>query len=385
MKRILPRSVYSCIVGTIIVTMSVNPASAGWLLNKMKSRGQMQGGAAHCQVVDPCQPICCEVISPVELCCGSTMPTLPSVPMSGSGCCGVTSVHGGEVIHDGALWLGEPVHESPMSEETWSAPMADQPSSAAPSSTAPSDTDETSSSDIVNPAPADATRSESAEPTAPPASPRAPRPAPPQPAQPSLDNLFDEPAAPPAAPAPAPAADPAADDLFGDAPAATPAAPPAEAPADDLFGEPTPAAPAEAAPMDDLFGEPAAPATPPADAPAADDIFGTPPATPADPAAPATPAEPAKDSLDDLFGSESASVEADSFAGGRVRVWIDNTGEFSTEGRLVEVGEDFIRLLKSNGRTCTVTHSRLCAADVAYVAAIAHDHDGVKVAMVSAR
>jgi len=192
-----------------------------------------------------------------------------------------------------------------------------------------------------------------------------------------MDDLFG---APPADAAPAPA--PAMDDLFGAPPAdAAPApaedlfsdpipvapVPAKQAPAvDDFFGEPLAPAPAPAeAPMDDLFGEPALPA--PADAaPAADDIFGAPPAT--------EPAAPVKNALDDLFGENS-----------RFRVWIDNTGEFSTEGRLVEIGADYIRLLKGNGRICTVPNRRLCSADASFIAAVVKDHDGVKVAMLSAR
>ena len=66
-----------------------------------------------------------------------------------------------------------------------------------------------------------------------------------------------------------------------------------------------------------------------------------------------------------------------------MRVWIDNTGKFSTEGRLIEIGDDFVRLMKSNGRTCTVPSDRLCPADAAYVASIVTSQDDIKVAMAS--
>ena len=156
-----------------------------------------------------------------------------------------------------------------------------------------------------------------------------------------------------------------ADDLFG-APAEEGAAAPA---ADDLFGAPADETPAAAA--DDLFGEPAADA--PAAEPAADDLFGD----------PASAAEPATDdSLDDLFGTPQPAEEAapaaadDLFSQTQpasrprelsMRHWNDNTGLFSVEGRLVEVLDGKVRLMKVNGRTCTVEMRRLSAIDAEYV------------------
>ncbi len=108
-------------------------------------------------------------------------------------------------------------------------------------------------------------------------------------------------------------------------------------------------------------------------------------------------AQPAGDSIDDLFGSLPAPVieetvaelpapieaveptgiqvvatttETSSLADTRVRTWIDNTGHYHVEGRLIEINSDNVRLLKSNGRTCTVAFERLSEADAAYVKSI---------------
>ncbi|WP_353620937.1 SHD1 domain-containing protein [Rhodopirellula sp. JC639] len=58
-----------------------------------------------------------------------------------------------------------------------------------------------------------------------------------------------------------------------------------------------------------------------------------------------------------------------------IRTWIDNTGKYQVEGRLIEINRDNVRLFKSNGRTCTVPFQRLCPADASYVESI---RDAVK-------
>jgi hypothetical protein len=227
------------------------------------------------------------------------------------------------------------------------------------------------------------------------------------PATESVDDIFGD---PPAADAPATES---VDDIFGDAPAAdAPAtesvddifgdAPAAEAPAtesvDNIFGgeaaeDDGEDAPAEGS-IDDIFGG-AIDSTndTPASAPSElggdsfDDIFGT----------PAEVAEPgAGDSVKDLFGVlpaptveetvaelpapievaptgvqvVAATIETNSLDDTRVRTWIDNTGHYHVEGRLIEINSDNVRLLKSSGRTCTVSFSRLSEADAAYVKSI---------------
>jgi hypothetical protein len=220
------------------------------------------------------------------------------------------------------------------------------------------------------------------------------------PAQPALDDMppvikevpmDDQPkaAAPAETEVPAPAEQPAEkpapkaaiDDLFGDKPAEQPAAPPmpkeapaAKAPVDDLFGDTpkpaeappaAPAAPAAKAPVDDLFGEPnPAPAKPaePAPAPkkdAVDDLFGG----ENKPAEPAPPAKETKKAADDPFGAK-IDVKDELLV---MRQWIDNTGGFTVQGRLIEVQDGKVRLLKDNGKTCTVPMRRLSTEDAQYV------------------
>ncbi len=168
-------------------------------------------------------------------------------------------------------------------------------------------------------------------------------------------------------------------------PAIEPAAP-AETPAetDDLFG-PTNETPAEpAAPAEMPATEPAAPAETPATEEPADDLFGgesadsapaetTPPATETAPTeTPAeTPAEgtpPAEEETDDIFGApRSVLREAGGLASNEMRVWIDNTGRYSVNARLIRFLDGRVQLLKDNGRTTTVPLNRLSARDLRFV------------------
>ena len=113
-----------------------------------------------------------------------------------------------------------------------------------------------------------------------------------------------------------------------------------------------PAKPATAKPadsLDDLF--PAEPAKPAAPAPAAD-------------ALPAPAAEKAKPATDDPF-ADPFKISAE----GRLpdRLWVDNTGTFQIEGRLIGVRNGQIRVLKETGRTTTVPVRRLSETDRRYV------------------
>lgn len=51
----------------------------------------------------------------------------------------------------------------------------------------------------------------------------------------------------------------------------------------------------------------------------------------------------------------------------KVRRWVDNTGTFSTSGKLVAVIGSHVRLLKQNGHTTTVPNSRLSKEDLDYI------------------
>jgi hypothetical protein len=66
------------------------------------------------------------------------------------------------------------------------------------------------------------------------------------------------------------------------------------------------------------------------------------------------------DDLDDLFPTSA-----------QMRIWTDNTGYFKTRAQLVELREDAVRLLKENGRHCTVPFDRLSKADFRLVQQIA--------------
>ncbi len=147
--------------------------------------------------------------------------------------------------------------------------------------------------------------------------------------------------------APADDAAPGDDGLFG---APVEEAAPAEQVEDGLFG-----APAEEAPMDDgLFG---APAEEPA--PADDGLFG-PADEPADDA-------PADDGEGDLFNFGSVLESPGGLSSLSLRHWVDNTGQYAVDARLIAVADGHVRLLKANGRTATVAFSRLSDEDLSFV------------------
>jgi hypothetical protein len=158
---------------------------------------------------------------------------------------------------------------------------------------------------------------------------------------------------------------PAGDDLFG-APAAKPAAAPEKpAPIPPAATPPaaTPAAPeSKPAASDDLFGAPATakPAEQPSAAPA------TPPAAPAE--KPAGEEKKDEKKADDIFGSSSNVLrEAGGLASNEMREWVDNTGNFTCQARLVKLVDSQVQLVKDNGHTTTVSLARLSANDLQFV------------------
>ena len=190
-----------------------------------------------------------------------------------------------------------------------------------------------------------------------------------------------------APPAEEPAEEP--DSLFnGTEEAAPPAetpAPATEPPAEEtnaLFGEPAePAPPAESEPTEqpaeeplDLFGEPAEtePEMPAEEQPAEE---------PAEEEAPAEEMPAEED--DDIFGaSRSILREPGGLASQELRVWVDNTGNYSCRGRLVRFLDGQVRLLKDTGRTTTVPLYRLSTSDLEFVhrQASAQQADGFQTA-----
>lgn len=98
---------------------------------------------------------------------------------------------------------------------------------------------------------------------------------------------------------------------------------------------------------------------------------------------PAKPATDAVKALDDLFGDRAETLDKQaafvsaieksgeiSIEQSQRRLWRDNTGYFSTSGKLILVTEDFVRLMKDTGKTCTVELDKLSEVDRQYVDAI---------------
>jgi hypothetical protein len=123
----------------------------------------------------------------------------------------------------------------------------------------------------------------------------------------------------------------------------------------------------------DIFNETPPTPEPGTDAgtePAADGLV--PPAEDAPPQpADEQPAE-GEDELDDLFGANGNSgARLVSLRQQAWRSWTDDTGWYQTRGQLVSISDSGIRILKDNGRHCTVPFDRLSSADVSYVVQLA--------------
>jgi hypothetical protein len=105
--------------------------------------------------------------------------------------------------------------------------------------------------------------------------------------------------------------------------------------------------------LEDLFGAPGATteegSTTPADATAPDDEM------------PTTEEEPAEST------SSSILSEPGGLASAEMRSWVDNTGSYSCNGRLISILDGHARLLKDNGRTTTVPLYRLSAGDLEFL------------------
>ncbi|MEO1495713.1 MAG: SHD1 domain-containing protein [Planctomycetota bacterium] len=85
--------------------------------------------------------------------------------------------------------------------------------------------------------------------------------------------------------------------------------------------------------------------------------------------APADNESPAEDAAeDDLFGDFGMILgEPGGYDSQRPRTWIDNSGRFSCQGRLVAVDGDTVRLAKSGGGVSRVPLARLSNADLEFV------------------
>ena len=163
---------------------------------------------------------------------------------------------------------------------------------------------------------------------------------------------------------------------------------------EDLFGGAV-ESPA-AAPTDSAAAAAVPAATPPGETPEQklDGLFDSPPgqAPPAQQPPPATQKTDEKgsnDSLENLFNDNrqdrpvSRRPATGGLASQELRRWTDNTGRYSCQGRLQQIRRATVRILKQNGRTTTVSLTRLSQIDLAFVRAeaiAAAGRDGVRVA-----
>ena len=331
------------VVMMLVLSMAVDTALACRMFRRSR-------GSSACYT--RCQPVCNPCPVQCDPCCGEAM-------MGSADAIFIPDSHTSD----------RPIAEPPVSPETSKPTLA--PSEPTPAKPTP-----VPDEPLPAPTPEEAVTPEPA-PDVPPADPTSvpePEPAPPvEPAPADEEMPAEDPAVEPIDPAPAPA-DPA--DVVPDVAPEEPVpaeAPPAETPAeevDNLFGEePAADAPAEK-PADEPAAEPAdepVPEPAPADEPV-DDLFGDPAAEEAPKAPAEAPAEkPADADVDNLFDSSNGPNRASGITVSDYRKWIDNTGNYRVNARLVVVLNGKVRLFKENGRYTTVPFERLSEADLEFV------------------
>lgn len=79
---------------------------------------------------------------------------------------------------------------------------------------------------------------------------------------------------------------------------------------------------------------------------------------------------------------EPADVNLDAQAS---RLWTDNTGDYHVQARVFEILDGQVRLLKQNGKYCTVPLDRLSAGDREYVESLAVQHGRGVIAHIAGR
>lgn len=166
-------------------------------------------------------------------------------------------------------------------------------------------------------------------------------------------GMFGEPAAEEASEEPAAAED--ADDFGDDGGLFGSPAPAMDETTEEMTEEPAPTDDAEGG---DLFGE--------------ENMFDTPPAAEEPAEEEAAPAdEPSEDAEEedpfDLFGLQRQLQQPGGFDSLALRHWVDNTGQYTVDARLLSLVDGHVRLLKANGRTTTVALDRLSNADLEFV------------------
>ena len=170
--------------------------------------------------------------------------------------------------------------------------------------------------------------------------------------------------------------DPMPTDPASPEPASPEPAPSDPVPSDPIAPEPSaagnePEGTDENDPADDLFSDDLNDA---ASTPAGDDLFPAEDSASGDGASGDLPADvvptdpPATD--DDVLGDDFFD-DLDTSTETPLRSWVDNTGIYRVQARLLQISTDSVRLLKTNGRTCTVPIRRLSRRDFAHVQFVA--------------
>lgn len=101
----------------------------------------------------------------------------------------------------------------------------------------------------------------------------------------------------------------------------------------------------------------------------------------------ARPTAIASDSPARLAAPLAADLRLDREGRLPMRPWIDNSGQYRVQGRLILILDGKVRLLKETGRTTTVPLDRLSEADRAYVERVVaqYGNDIAALALVAAR
>jgi hypothetical protein len=370
------RTFRTILVGVLVLSMSVDSATAC----RFFARGCCYSPCVSV-CYEPCYPACCDP------CCSDS-------------CCG----GGWYMTCDGLVWqepccTGETISAAPSPASPSQAPLT-VPKPSAKTAPAPATVNKPPKPELPPAAAPEPMPGPGAAEAMPPSGHRATSQPPELPAEPSnslfglppeeppmpTDNLFGAPpqaksTPAPAATKPAPAPTESAPAATKPAPAATPSTTPTTTPGaaapNDLFGpspQSQPSTPAE--PGNDLFGPTSSapagnnPSTAPADD-STSDRYGIPDEPRADKTLPVEEAVPAgnqKQETDDLFGGFDAILrEPGGLASDAMRTWVDNTGQFSCQARLIQFKDGQVRLLKDNGRTTTVPVYRLSQGDLQFV------------------
>ena len=158
-------------------------------------------------------------------------------------------------------------------------------------------------------------------------------------------------------------------------PATSAPMPPFPAVDDDPFAPPRPThptSPAHAEPSNEPPFQGEVPSSQESTSPASKPSRPTPeeddPFAPAKPQAGLTPSQDVMPVFASAGKNTPTDLARDADGQLPLRSWVDDTGQFRVQARLIQVLDGHVRLLKTTGRTTTVPLTRLSSADRAYVA-----------------